>query len=158
MSIMSKLDELEQELYEKGVLELNKSDWVTPTAKCWFSNTLKSEDYDGLFNGVKLDITETKTKVIIKYNKQDDKDVYTASMNGLKNSLEDVVNILLQDKLDELEQKLFNDKKLVVSKQKSYCKDCKYYLQETLSGNHSGILRGVPVNITETDTEVIFII
>lgn len=33
MSVMSRLDELEQELYEKGVLELNKSNWLTPTAK-----------------------------------------------------------------------------------------------------------------------------
>lgn len=33
MSVMNRLDELEQELYEKGVLYLNKSDWLTPTAK-----------------------------------------------------------------------------------------------------------------------------
>lgn len=155
MSVMSRLDELEQELYEKGVLELNKSDWLTPTAKSWFSNTLKPEDYNGLFNGIKLDIKETDTTVIIKYDKTDE-NIYKSSMNGLKNTLEDVVQILLKDKLDKLEQQLFNNKKLVISKEKSYWKDCKYYLAETLSGDYLGILRGVPVNIEETDTEIIF--
>lgn len=158
MSVMSRLDELEQELYEKGVLELNKSDWLTPTTKSWFSNTLKPEDYNGLFNGIKLDIKETDTNVIIKYNKENVADVYNASMNGLKNSLNDVVQILLEDKLNELEQQLFDNKKLVISKEKSYWKDCKYYLAETLSGDYLGILRGVPVNIEENDTEIIFTI
>ena len=155
MSVMSRLDQLEQELYDKGVLELNKSDWLTPTAKSWFSNTLKPEDYNGLFNGIKLDIKETDTTVIIKYDKTDE-NIYKSSMNGLKNTLEDVVQILLKDKLDKLEQQLFNNKKLVISKEKSYWKDCKYYLAETLSGDYLGILRGVPVNIEETDTEIIF--
>lgn len=77
-------------------------------------------------------------------------------MNGLKNSLNDVVQILLEDKLNELEQQLFDNKKLVISKEKSYWKDCKYYLAETLSGDYLGILRGVPVNIEENDTEIIF--
>ena len=77
MSVMSRLDELEQELYEKGVLELNKSNWLTPTAKSWFSNTLKPEDYNGLFNGIKLDIKETDTTVIIKYDKTDENNLDT---------------------------------------------------------------------------------
>lgn len=158
MSVMSRLEELEQELYNKGVLELNKSDWLTPIAKSWFSNTLKPEDYNGLFNGIKLDIKETDTTVIIKYDKENVADVYNASMNGLKNSLGDVVQILLEDKLDELGQQLFNNKKLIVSKEKSYWEDCKYYLTETLSGDYLGILRGVPVNIMETDKEIIFTI
>lgn len=157
MSVMSRLDELEQELYEKGVLELNKSDWLTPTAKSWFSNTLKPEDYNGLFNGIKLDIKETDTTVIIKYDKTDE-NIYKSSMNGLKNTLEDVVQILLEDKLNELEQQLFDNKKLVISKEKSYWKDCKYYLAETFSGDYLGILRRVPVNIEENDTEIIFTI
>lgn len=97
MSVMSRLDELEQELYEKGVLELNKSNWLTPTAKSWFSNTLKPEDYNGLFNGIKLDIKETDTTVIIKYDKTDE-NIYKSSMNGLKNTLEDVVSILREAK------------------------------------------------------------
>ena len=79
-------------------------------------------------------------------------------MNGLKNSLNDVVQILLEDKLNELEQQLFDNKKLVISKEKSYWKDCKYYLAETLSRDYLGILRGVPVNIEENDTEIIFTI
>lgn len=158
MGIMSCLDELEQELYETGELKLNKTDWITPTAKIWFSNTLKAEDYNGLFNGVPLNITETNDYVIIKFNKQKDEDMYKTSINGLKTSLQDVVDILLQDKLEKLEQELFNNKKLIVNKEKSYWKDCKYYLTETLNGDYLGILRGVPVNITETDTEIIFTI
>lgn len=98
MGIMKQLDELEQELYENGILELDKDDWITPTAKIWFSNTMKLEDYSGIFEGIKLEIYETKNKVVIKFNKESDADMYKASMNGLKSSLGDIVDILKEAK------------------------------------------------------------
>lgn len=101
MGIMKQLDELEQELYENGILELDKDDWITPTAKIWFSNTMKPEDYSGIFEGIKLEIYETKNKVVIKFNKESDADMYKASMNGLKSSLGDIVDILKEAKEGE---------------------------------------------------------
>ena len=98
MGIMKHLDELEQELYENGILELDKDDWITPTAKIWFSNTMNPEDYNGIFEGIELEIYETKNKVVIKFNKESDADIYKASMNGLKSSLQDVVDILKEAK------------------------------------------------------------
>lgn len=97
MGIMKHLDELEQELYENGILELDKDNWITPTAKSWFSNTMRPEDYSGIFEGIELEIYETKTKLIIEYDKNDE-NVYKASMNGLKSSLQDVVDILKEAK------------------------------------------------------------
>lgn len=100
MGIMKHLDELEQELYENGILELDKDNWITPTAKIWFSNTMRPEDYSGIFEGIPLKIYETKTKLIIEYDKSDE-NVYKASMNGLKSSLQDVVDILKEAKEGE---------------------------------------------------------
>lgn len=100
MGIMKKLDELEQELYEKGVLTLDKSDWVTPVAKCWFSKTQSPEDYTGLFEGIKLTILETDKTLTIKFDKTDE-NIYKSSMNGLKNTLEDVVSLLKEAKEEE---------------------------------------------------------
>ena len=101
MGIMKHLDELEQELYENGILELDKDSWITPTAKIWFSNTMSHEDYSGIFEGIPLKIYETKNKVVIKFNKESDADMYKASMNGLKSSLGDIVDILKEAKEGE---------------------------------------------------------
>lgn len=97
MGIMKTLDELEQELYEKGILVLDKKDWYTDVAKCWFSKTQSPEDYTGLFEGIKLIILETDKTVTIKFDKTDE-NIYKSSMNGLKNTLEDVVSILKEAK------------------------------------------------------------
>lgn len=97
MGIMKLLDELEQELYENGILKLDKDNWEAPIVKSWFSNTMRPEDYSGIFEGIPLKIYETKTKLIIEYDKNDE-NVYKASINGLKSSLQDVVDILKEAK------------------------------------------------------------
>ena len=97
MGVMKMLDELEQELYEEGIIKLDKKDWRTPIAKSWFSKTQSPEDYTGLFEGIKLTILETDKTVTIKFDKTDE-NIYKSSMNGLKNTLEDVVSILREAK------------------------------------------------------------
>lgn len=69
MGVMKKLSELEQELYNKGVLRLKKNDLITDKALCWFNNTQDLENYTGIFKGIKLDIQETDSEIIIIYNK-----------------------------------------------------------------------------------------
>ena len=97
MGIMKILDELEQELYNKGVLILDKKDWYTDVAKSWFSKTLSPEDYSWISAGIKLNILETDKNVTIKFNKTDE-NIYKSSMKGIKNTLEDVVSILKEVK------------------------------------------------------------
>lgn len=100
MGIMKILDELEQELYNKGVLILDKKEWYTDVAKSWFSKTQSPEDYTGLFEGIKLTILETDKTVTIKFDKTDE-NIYKSSMNGLKNTLEDVISLLKEVKEED---------------------------------------------------------
>ena len=100
MGIMKILDELEQELYNKGVLILDKKEWYTDVAKSWFSKTLNSEDYSGIFEGIKLNILETDKTVTIKFNKTDE-NVYKSSMKGIKNTLENVISLLKELKEED---------------------------------------------------------
>lgn len=94
MGIMKLLDELEQELYENGKIELDKDNWEAPIVKSWFSNTMKPEDYSGIFEGISLKIYETKTKLIIEYDKNDVESVYKSSMNGMKKELTNIIDLL----------------------------------------------------------------
>ena len=97
MGIMKHLDELEQELYENGILELDKDNWITPTALCWFRNTENPENYSGIFKGVHLNIKELEKEYIITYNKNDVESVYKSSMNGLKKELSNIIELLRGD-------------------------------------------------------------
>lgn len=58
--------------------------------------------------------------------------------------------------LDKLEKQLSINGRITISKDKSYWKDCKYYFSETLNGDYLGILKGIPINVSETDTEITF--
>lgn len=58
--------------------------------------------------------------------------------------------------VDKLEKQLSINGRITISKDKSYWKDCKYYFSETLNGDYLGILKGIPVNVSETDTEITF--
>ena len=60
------------------------------------------------------------------------------------------------DKLDNLEKQLYINKRITINKNESYWKDCKYYFSETLNGDYLGILKGIPINVSETDTEITF--
>lgn len=60
------------------------------------------------------------------------------------------------DKLDNLEKQLYTNKRITISKDKPYWKDCKYHFNETLNGDYLGILKGIPINVSETDTEITF--
>ena len=97
MSVFSKLDELEQELYENGEVHLSKDDNFTPTALCWFRNTENPENYSGIFKGVHLNIKELETEYVITYNKNDVESVYKSSMNGIKNELSNIIELLRGD-------------------------------------------------------------
>ena len=97
MGIMKHLDELEQELYENGEIHLSKDDNFTPTALCWFRNTENPENYDGIFKGVCLNIKELETEYVITYNKNDVESVYKSSINGIKNELSNIIELLRGD-------------------------------------------------------------
>lgn len=58
--------------------------------------------------------------------------------------------------VDKLEKQLSINGRITISKDKSYWKDCKYYFSETLNGDYLGILKGIPINVSETDTEITF--
>ena len=58
--------------------------------------------------------------------------------------------------IDKLEKQLSINGRITISKDKSYWKDCKYYFSETLNGDYLGILKGIPINVSETDTEITF--
>lgn len=60
--------------------------------------------------------------------------------------------------VDKLEKQLSINRRITISKDKFYWKDCKYYFSETLNGDYLGILKGIPVNVLETDTEITFLI
>lgn len=58
--------------------------------------------------------------------------------------------------VDKLEKQLSINGRITISKDKSYWKDCKYYFSETLNGDYLGILKGIPINVSETDTKITF--
>lgn len=58
--------------------------------------------------------------------------------------------------VNKLEKQLSVNGGITISKDKSYWKDCKYYFSETLNGDYLGILKGIPINVSETDTEITF--
>lgn len=103
MGIMKILGDLEDELYETGQLIINKNIWYATTALRWFCNNKNSEDYDGIFKNINLNITENDKSIIIEFDRTVDnlhiidKNIYEISMQGLKDTLNDIVNILKEE-------------------------------------------------------------
>lgn len=58
--------------------------------------------------------------------------------------------------LDEIERQLQKNKELIINKNTSYWKDCKYYFSETLNGDYLGILKNIPIKIIETNNDITF--
>lgn len=100
MSNMKRIVELEDELLEKGYLKLNKNDESTKTILNWFTDT-HSDDYSGIFKGINLDITETKDYYYIELSRENYAKVVKNTMDGLKSTLTDIVDILKDAKEGE---------------------------------------------------------
>ena len=93
MSNMKRIVELEDELLKNSYLKLNKSDDFTRVALEWFRDT-HDENYSGIYKNVDLDVTETKDYYYIELSRENYAKVVKNTMDGLKSTLTDIVDIL----------------------------------------------------------------